>query len=84
VRGTPSLLDKQAVAFLRLTSVEVDHQRCTALPQHTAVADVVARLQTGFPDTHLVADVQPFEWRAQQLMSSLQVAVVALGLPQTQ
>jgi hypothetical protein len=48
-----------------------------------AAVDAAVRFQTGFPDTHLAADVQPFDLRAQQPMSSPQVVEAVLGLPQT-
>ena len=83
MRATRSLLGKQVVEHWPLTSVEVDHQPCIALQQRMAAVDAAVQLQTGFPDTHLVVDVQLFAKRAQQLMSSLQVVAVVLGLPQT-
>jgi acyl-coenzyme A synthetase/AMP-(fatty) acid ligase len=48
-----------------------------------AVVGAAVQLQTGFPDTHLVADVQQFDLREHQPMSSPQVVEVVLGLPQT-
>ncbi len=81
---TPSSLDKLVVVHLPHISVEVDHHPCIALRQRMAAADAVVRFQTGFLDTHLVADVQRFDLKAQRQTSSLQVVAVGLGLPQTQ